>query len=99
VRVCVARLIERAINMEVWRSRHTFESETRENLVSQLNAVASWVTQYQQVRRMYTLGSRDAQQGADIIVDGMKAVTEITTSWSWRTCGDMAGRLGSSLFH
>jgi len=76
--VCVARLIERVINMRVWNSQGTFEGETKENLVHQLNAVASWITHYQKARPMYMAGSHAVQQNADIVVNGLKTVEEIT---------------------
>ena len=77
--VCVARLVERVIDMGVWNSKGTFEGETKEDLVRQLNAIASWITHYQRTRPMYMLGSRMAQQKADIVVNGLKTVEEITT--------------------
>ena len=76
--LCVARLIERAINMRVWNSQGTFEGETKENLVQQLNAVALWITHYQKARPMYMAGSHTVQQNADIVVNGLKTVEEIT---------------------
>lgn len=76
--VCVARLIERAINMRVWNSQGTFEGETKENLVQQLNAIALWITHYQKARPMYMAGSHTVQQNADIVVNGLKMVEEIT---------------------
>jgi len=75
--VCVSRLVERVIDMDMWNAKGTFEDETKEDLVRQLNAVASWVIHYQQARPMYMLGSRMAQQKADIVVDGMKTIEEI----------------------
>ena len=71
------RVIERVINMGMWNSQGTFEGETQENLVRQLNAVASWTTQYQKARSMYVAGSHMARQSADIVIDGMKSVEEI----------------------
>jgi hypothetical protein len=76
--VCVIRLVERLIDMGVWRSKRNFEGETKADLVRQLNAVALWITHYQQARPMYMLGSRMAQQKADIVVDGMKTLERIT---------------------
>jgi len=78
--VCVIRLIERLIDMGMWNAKGTFEGETKEDLVRQLNTVASWIIHYQQARPMYMLGSRMAQQKADIVVDGMKTVEEITAN-------------------
>jgi adenylate kinase family enzyme len=77
--VCVTRLVERLIDMDMWNSQATFEGETKEDLVRQLNEVATWITHYQQARQMYMLGSRMAQQNADIVVDGMRTVEEVTT--------------------
>lgn len=77
--VCVARLIERVINMRVWNSQGTFAGETKKNLVQQLNAVASWITHYQKARPMYMAGSHIVQQNADIVVSGLKTVEEMTS--------------------
>ena len=77
--VCVARMIERVIDMDVWNSQGTFEGEKKEDIVRQLNAVTSWITHYQQARSMYMVGSRRVQQKADIVVNGLKTVNEITT--------------------
>lgn len=76
--VCVVRMIERVINMRVWNSQGTFEGETKESLVQQLNAVALWTTHYQKARLMYMAGSHTVQQNADIVVNGLKTVEEIT---------------------
>lgn len=75
--LCVIRLVERLIDMGVWRSAGTLESESKEDLVRQLNAVAAWITHYQRARQMYMLGSRMAHKNADIVVDGMRTVDEI----------------------
>ena len=77
--VCVIRLVERVIDMEVWNAKGSFEGETKEDLVHQLNAVATWITHYQRTRPMYMLGSQMAQQHANIVVNGMKTVKELTT--------------------
>ena len=77
--VCVARIIERLMNMGVWKSQGTFEGETKENLVRQLNAIALWITQYRKARSMYIGVSQIVQEKADIVVNGMKTVDEITT--------------------
>ena len=76
--VCVARLIERGVDMDLWKTKGTFKSETKENLVRQLNTVALWVNHYQCTRSMYMMGSRIVQKNADIVVDGMKTVQEIS---------------------
>jgi len=76
--VCVTRLIERVINMEAWNLQGTFEDETKESLVKQLNAAALWINHYRQSRSMYMAGSELAQRNADIVVNGMLPVEEIT---------------------
>ncbi len=77
--VCVIRMIERALNMELWKSKGTLESETSENLVQQLDAVALWTTQYQRARSMYMQVSQLVKAKADIIVNGMNKIDEITS--------------------
>jgi len=78
--ICVLRLIERVINMDAWKNGGTFEGESRESLVKQLNAVASWITHYKRFRSMYIVGSSKVKAKADFIVDGMESVEGITTS-------------------
>jgi len=75
--VCVTRLIERVIDMEMWNTQGTFTGEAKENLVKQLNAVVSWINHYRQYRSMYMAGSELAQRNADIVVNGMLPVEEI----------------------
>jgi len=75
--VCVIRMIERALHMEVWNSNGTFENESREDLVRQLNSVAMWVTQYQRARSMYIQVSQLVKGKADIIVNGMNTIDEV----------------------
>jgi uridine kinase len=77
--VCVTRLVERAVDMKVWNSKGTFQGETKKDLVRQLNAVVLWMTQYQRARSMYIQVSQIVKENADIIVNGLKAVDEITT--------------------
>lgn len=77
--VCVTRLVERVVNMKVWNSKGTFQGETKKDLVRQLNAVALWITQYQRSRSMYIQVSQFVQGKADIVVNGLKAVDEVTT--------------------
>jgi len=77
--VCVARLIERVMDMEIWSAKGTFQGETKEALARQLDAVASWLAQYQQVRSMYIQVSQRVRGNADLVVDGLKSVDEITT--------------------
>jgi len=76
--ICVMRLVERTLDMELWNTRGSFESARGEDMVRQLNAVALWVTQYRRARAMYIGVSRIVQEKADIVVDGMKTVDEIT---------------------
>ena len=76
--MCVTRLIERVINVGIWDTQGTFESETKQDLVRQLDAVAAWITQYQQARSMYMAGSLMAQKNADMVVDGLKTIEAIT---------------------
>lgn len=78
--VCVSRLVQRAINMEVWNARGTFQSEAKEGLVHQLDAVASWLAQYQRARSMYIGVSRRVRERADIVVDGTRSVEQITAA-------------------
>ena len=75
--LCVIRLVERLMDMGVWRSAGTFEGESKEDLARQLNAVAAWITHYQLARQMYMLGSQMAHQNAANVVDGMRTVDEI----------------------
>ena len=77
--MCVIRLVERLIDLNIWNTKGTFNAEPKEDLVRQLDAVALWLMHYGRSRSMYMLGSHMAQQNADIVVDGMKTVEEITT--------------------
>jgi uridine kinase len=77
--VCVTRLIERVVDMEVWNAKGTFQDETKQDLVRQLDAVALWMAQYRQGRSMYIQVSQRVHAGADLVVDGSKSVDEITT--------------------
>ena len=72
-------MIQRVMDMESWASQRTFANETKEDLVRQLDAVAMWITQYQQARSMYMDVSRIVKRNADIIVDGMKPVDAIAS--------------------
>jgi uridine kinase len=76
--ICVIRLVERVINMEIWKNKGTFEGESKDSLVKQLNAVASWTTHYMRFRSMYVVGSPKVRARADFIVDGMESVEGIT---------------------
>jgi hypothetical protein len=72
-------LVERVINLGAWRAQGTFAGETKEDLVQQLNAVATWMTHYQQARPMYILGARMVKEKADIVVNGMQTIEETTS--------------------
>ena len=92
--VCVTRLVERVVDMKVWNSKGTFQGETKEDLVRQLNAIALWITQYQRARSMYIQASQIVQEKADIVVNGLKAVDEITTD-IMSFLNDKQGKLNS----
>jgi uridine kinase len=92
--ICVTRVIERVVDMKVWDSKGTFQGETKKDLVRQLNAVALWITQYQQARSMYIQVSQIVQEKADIVVNGLKAVDEIATDIR-SLLNDKQGRLNS----
>ena len=92
--VCVTRLIERVVDMKVWNSKGTFQGETKKDLVRQLDAVALWIMQYQRARSMYIQVSQIVQEKADIVVNGLKAVDEITTD-IMRLLNDKQGKLNS----
>ncbi|OGO67233.1 MAG: hypothetical protein A2Z49_12625 [Chloroflexi bacterium RBG_19FT_COMBO_56_12] len=77
--VCVTRLVQRVLDMEVWEEKGTFADESKEDLVRQLDAVAMWITHYQKIRAMYLSGSSAVRQNADVLIDGMKSVNEITS--------------------
>jgi len=77
--VCVIRMIERTIDMQIWHSKGTFEEEPKENLVPQLNSAALWITQYQHARPMYIQVSQIVKENSDMIINGMKAVNEIAS--------------------
>lgn len=77
--ICVTRLIERVVDMEVWNSQGTFEGETKESLVKQLTAVTSWIQHYRKARSMYMTGSDLARRHADIVVNGLLPIEEITS--------------------
>ena len=76
--ICVTRLFERLVDMDIWKSKGTFQGEPKDELVEQLDAVAMWITQYQQARPMYIQVSQIVKEKADFVVDGLKAVDEIT---------------------
>jgi len=76
--VCVTRMVERAIDMEVWKARRTYAGEAKADLVRQLDAVALWISQYQQARSMYMGVSELVRQRADVVIHGMEPVAELT---------------------
>jgi uridine kinase len=72
--ICVTRLVERAIDMEEWQSKGTFSGQAKDDLVRQMDAVALWITQYQQARSMYIGVSDLVKHRADIVINGMNTV-------------------------
>lgn len=76
--VCVIRMLERSLNMDIWNSKGTFEDEPKEYLVRQLDSIALWVTQYQRYRAMYIQVSRIVKEKADVIMNGMNPINEVT---------------------
>jgi len=76
--MCVTRLVERVMDMQVWNAKGTFQGETKEALARQLNAVALWLAQYRQMRSMYIQVSQRVREKANLVVDGLKPVDEIT---------------------
>ncbi len=76
--ICVLRMIQRVLDMETWMSKGTFEQEAQADLAHQLNAVATWATQYERARSMYMNVSSRVKGHADIIVDGMQSTSQIT---------------------
>lgn len=77
--VCVTRLIQRVMDMAVWDAKGTFAGEPKEDLVRQLDAAAMWINHYQKTRALYMSGSSAVKQNADVLIDGMKSVNEITS--------------------
>lgn len=75
--VCVARIVQRALDMDVWRRRSTFAGLLHEDLARQLDAVAGWVEHYQKVRPMYVRGAAAVKRNADRIVDGTRPIDEV----------------------
>ena len=67
------------VQMDFFRSEFADFYLTKENLARQLNAIALWITQYYRARTMYIGVSRIVQEKADLVVNGMKTVNEITT--------------------
>ena len=76
--ICVLRMIQRVLDMETWTLKGSFEQETPDDLARQLDAVATWSTQYERARSMYMDVSRRVKGHADILIDGMKPTSEIT---------------------
>lgn len=75
--MCVIRMMERTLNMELWKSKGSFESETRESLVKQLDSIALATDQYKHARMMYINVSLLVKEKADFIVNGMKTISEV----------------------
>ena len=76
--LCVVRVIERALGMTGADYERTIESESRVGLARRLKAVAFWLAQYKRMRSVYIGVSSIIKQKADIVVDGMRPVDEIT---------------------
>jgi uridine kinase len=75
--VCVTRMIQRELKMDIWLSEGTFRAEKKEYLVEQLDSIASWIEQYQRARLMYITVSEVVKKNSDIIVNGLLSVDEI----------------------
>jgi uridine kinase len=76
--ICVTRLMERVLDMDEWMRKGTFGNQSKEDLVRQLNAIAFWITQYRNARSMYVQVSERVMEGADLVINGMGTVEEIT---------------------
>ena len=76
--VCVVRVVQRALGMTGSDFERTVESESRQDLARRLKAVALWQAQYERMRSVYIGVSGIVKQKADIVVDGMRPVAEIT---------------------
>ncbi|MBI9045134.1 MAG: hypothetical protein JEZ06_11655 [Anaerolineaceae bacterium] len=77
--ICVLRMIQRVLDMKYWQENGTFENSPTQDLVRQLDTAALWVKQYQNARSMYMSVSEIVKQSADLIVDGLKPVEEISS--------------------
>lgn len=75
--MCVVRMVQRLLDMQVWETQGTFKHASKGDLARQLDAVAMWVAHYQRARPMYMSGSGWARQNADVVIDGMKPINEI----------------------
>jgi uridine kinase len=76
--VCVVRVVQRALGMTGSDFERTVESESRQGLARRLKAVAFWLAQYERMRSVYIGISGIVKQKADIVVDGLRPVDEIT---------------------
>lgn len=76
--ICVIRMIQRVIDMEIWKLEGTFRNEAKEDIAQQLDLVATWVDQYQRARLMYMTVSETVKNSADIVVNGLMSIDEIT---------------------
>lgn len=77
--ICVTRLMERVLDLDEWMQKGTFAHQSREDLVRQLDAISSWVTQYRQARSMYIQVSERVKERANLVVNGMDTIDEITS--------------------
>ena len=76
--VCVVRLVQRALGMTGSDFERAVESESRQSLARRVKAVASWLAQYMRMRSAYIGVSDIVKQKAEVVVDGMRPVDEIT---------------------
>lgn len=76
--ICVTRLVQRLLDREVWEANGSFNGETQEDLARQLDAIATWIDHYQKTRLMYMSVSNTVKPNADVVIDGMKSLDEIT---------------------
>lgn len=75
--VCVVRMVERVLDMEVWDARGTFAGMPEEDLARQLDLAGRWVRHYGKARPMYISGTTAVRQNSDAVIDGMRPVDEI----------------------
>lgn len=74
--VCVVRIIQRALGVDVLDYERTIELETRGGLQKRVKSVAFWLNHYLAIRPGLKL-TDVIRQKADILVDGMKPVDEM----------------------
>jgi uridine kinase len=74
--VCVIRMIQRVIDMDVWETEGTYKNEPKEEIVHQLDSIAGWINQYQRARSMYLSVSEAVKRNSDMVVNGQTPVEE-----------------------